>query len=170
MDFTIKKVLAKDAYEYTACHISCWQSAYKGIIPSDYLENMKTEIEQRTDRLKNNLIEMTDYSYYYATINDKMIGRLIFGKSLDDDKPNAGDVTAIYLIEEYWYKGYGRKMMDFAVTELKPIGYNEIIVWVVEDNSRARRFYEKYGFTLDGAKKEMQFGIPLTIVRYTINV
>ena len=170
MDFTIEKVLAKDAYEYTVCHVSCWQAAYKGIIPIDYLDNMINEIEQRTEKLKKNLIEMTDYSYYYAAINDKMIGRLIFGKSNDEDKPNAGDVAAIYLVEECWNKGYGKKMMDFAIAELKSKGYDEIIVWTLEENSRARLFYEKYGFTLDGATKEMKIGKPLTIVRYTIDV
>jgi L-amino acid N-acyltransferase YncA len=170
MDIIIHKVLPEDAYDYTVCHIACWQSAYKDIIPSGFLANMPNEIEQRTERLKNNLNESTDISYYYAAVNGKMIGRLIFGKCRDEDKSNAGEVTAVYLIKEYWNKGLGRKMMDYAIDELKSIGYDEIIVWVLEDNNRARRFYEKYGFTLDGAKKEMQMGKSLTVVRYTMNL
>jgi len=40
MGLTIRKALPEDAYKYTICHISIWQSAYKGIVPEEYLKNM----------------------------------------------------------------------------------------------------------------------------------
>ena len=38
-------------------------------------------------------------------------------------------------------------------------------MWVLEKNERAIRFYHKYGFEFDGAKKEWNLGTPVSIVR-----
>jgi len=169
MNFSINKVLPEEAYEYAACHIACWQSAYKGIVPDGYLENMQKEIEQRAERTKKNLAESPD-SFYCAKLENRIVGVLIFSKSRDEDKPDAGEVGAIYLLAEFWGKGYGRQMMDFAIETLKNAGYHEIILWVLEENHRARRFYEKYGFIFDGTKKEIILGKSLTEVRYMLGV
>ena len=52
MGIIIRQALADDAYDYTNCLISCFQSAYKGIIPDEYLHNMLTEKEQLFEKHK----------------------------------------------------------------------------------------------------------------------
>jgi hypothetical protein len=47
--------------------------------------------------------------------------------------------------------------------------YATSILWVAEDNPRARRFYEREGWTLDGARKEDELlGVTVAEVRYRI--
>ncbi len=170
MNIVILEDIPGKALEYTKCHISCWQSAYKGIIPDSYLKNMANETEERAERLRNNLTALAgEYLFYYAEIDDKMAGRLIFGKCRDEDKPDAGEIQAVYLLEEYWGKGLSRQLMDFAVNQLRNMGYREIVLWVLEENKRARRFYEKHGFLPDGEKKEICIdGKSLTELRYKL--
>jgi len=61
-------------------------------------------------------------------------------------------------------------MMEFAVSELNKAGYNEIIIWVLEENMRAMRFYEKAGFAQDVASKILEIdGKEHTIIRYVLN-
>jgi len=43
-------------------------------------------------------------------------------------------------------KGYGNYLLKKCVDELKSLGYDKILLWVLEDNLKARRFYEKNGF------------------------
>ena len=72
----------------------------------------------------------------------------------------------MYLLEAFWGKGYGREMMDFSLLELKRMGYGEALLWVLEANSRARRFFEKCGFVFDGSIKEINIDKPLIVMRY----
>ena len=39
-------------------------------------------------------------------------------------------------------------MMNHIIDEIKNSGYNSVLLWVFEKNTRARRFYEKHGFEL----------------------
>ena len=170
MDLIIRKALTEDACDYADCHISCWKSAYKGIVPDDFLHGMREEREQRTERYKNAFTNPDDGEYYCVVIEDRIVGFSFVNRNRDEDKPLAGEVIAIYLLEEFWDKGHGRKLMDHAVERLRSMGCNEAILWTFEDNTRARRFYEKYGFVFDGAKKEMTWGKPLTLVRYVLTI
>lgn len=169
MGILIHRAEPKDAYEYTVCHAECWYSAYKGIIPDGYLENLRNNVEQRVERMERNIVNQPEQTYCCVKLDIEIIGILAFGKSWDDEKSDAGEVHAIYLLEDYWSKGYGRKMMDYAVGALKS-KYCEIIVWVLKENHRARLFYEKYGFSIDGKEKEIVIEKPLIEVRYVLNI
>jgi RimJ/RimL family protein N-acetyltransferase len=47
-------------------------------------------------------------------------------------------------------------------------GSASMALWVFRDNARARRFYEKAGFTADGAEERSELGgAVLHDVRYT---
>jgi ribosomal protein S18 acetylase RimI-like enzyme len=162
MGLMIRKALPEDAYDYAICGISCWQSAYKGIVPDEYLTNMLTEKEQRAERFRKAFTDPGNIQYYHVMYTDKMIGILTY------DIVNA-EIWAIYLIEEFWDKGYGKKMLDFAINELRCTEPNEIFLWVFEKNKRARRFYEKHNFVFDGTKKEKEYGKPLTCMRYVLD-
>ena len=70
----------------------------------------------------------------------------------DDADESVGEIHAIYLLADYWDKGYGRQLMDFAVNRLKELSCCKVTLWVMEENNRARRFYERYGWVLDGSK------------------
>ena len=168
MVFSIRKVLPAEAYEYAACHVACWLAAYRGIIPDDYLDDMPAEVGPRAESLRRSLLDPGDERFYCADDDGRMVGRLVFGCSRDPDKPAAGEVMAIYLLPEFWGQGFGRLMMDFAIASLKAEGYREVLLWVLAENTRARRFYERYGFKADGVSKLIDLGRPLVEVRYLL--
>jgi len=163
VEMTIRRALPEDAYDWAVCRISCWQSAYKGIFSEEIINNMPSEKEQHIERYKKCLTDQGNIEYYSVVLSEKMmIGSLVI------DRINS-EIWAIYLLEQFWGKGYGKKIMDFAVNELKCEKTKEIYLWVFEKNHRARRFYEKYGFRADGAQKESgRYGIPLVELRYVL--
>lgn len=60
--------------------------------------------------------------------------------------------------------------MEFAVSYAREIDYKRIILWVLEENYRARKFYEKCGFSFDGGKKELVYGKTLVAMRYAMKL
>ena len=158
MDIMVRKALPKDAYDYAICSISCWQSAYKEIVPNKYLNDMILEIEQRTEKFRKSFEDPRNI-HYCVMYDDKMIGFLIM------DIVNA-EIWAIYLIEDFCGRGYGKKILDFAVSKLKSMEHKEIFLWVFEENNRARLFYEKNDFYFDGMTREKEYGKSLVQLRY----
>jgi ribosomal protein S18 acetylase RimI-like enzyme len=98
----------------------------------------------------------------------KMVGFAHLCPARDDDaSPEVGEVTAIYLQPENWGRGAGRLLMDQALTALVEAGFSEAVLWVLDTNSRAQRFYRAGGWRADGtAKVDDRRGFPLREIRY----
>lgn len=62
------------------------------------------------------------------------------------------------LIHSNQAKGYGYRLLSKVVNELKNQGFEEVFLWVLEDNHRARKFYEKFGFLCTGDYIEDSIG------------
>ena len=62
-----------------------------------------------------------------------------------------GELYALYVAPAWWSTGTGRALMGHVLTALGADGYPRAILWVLADNARARRFYERAGFTPDGS-------------------
>jgi Acetyltransferase (GNAT) family. len=57
--------------------------------------------------------------------------------------------------------------MAEATRLLTDSGCREAILWVLESNQRARRFYEAAGWRADGGHKiDESYGFPMSLVRY----
>ena len=62
-----------------------------------------------------------------------------------------GEVYALYVTPAWWSTGTGRSLMAAALAALSETGFDRAVLWVLAGNARARRFYERAGFTADGA-------------------
>ena len=65
-------------------------------------------------------------------------------------RPRCAELYALYVTPAWWSTGTGRDLMCRVLDETKAGGYPRIVLWVLEQNARARRFYERSGFRLDG--------------------
>lgn len=130
-----------DRSEISNIYEQSWKFAYRNIIPQEYLDSIPT----------GKWAEKLDNPNRYSLIaieNGKIIGTVSFGKSRFNDFVDYGEIISIYFLPKYMGKGYGKILMKSAVEELLRLGYHDIFFWVLEKNTRARRFYEKFGFTV----------------------
>jgi ribosomal protein S18 acetylase RimI-like enzyme len=63
---------------------------------------------------------------------------------------DTGEVYALYVTPAWWSAGAGRALMGSVLAALGEAGYVRVVLWVLADNARARRFYDKAGFAPDG--------------------
>lgn len=85
-----------------------------------------------------------------AEYKNNLVGVL----EIEFDKPcPIGDLVApelnkIYILEWFCGKGIGNLLIKKAEQSLREEGYQEVWLWLLESNERAKRFYEKNAYTL----------------------
>ncbi|MDD2212243.1 MAG: GNAT family N-acetyltransferase [Clostridia bacterium] len=136
----IKKGTIDDVKDISRIHALSWKSAYEGIVPQAYLDELKEDfwVSAFTGWIKDNVLTVQ-----IITDNGSSVGCVAYGRSRDKSLPNWGEIVSIYLLPEYFGKGYGNKLLESALLDLKKSGYQNIYLWVLKDNKRARRFYER---------------------------
>jgi len=80
---------------------------------------------------------------------------------------SVGELYALYVTPAWWSTGAGRALMGSVLSALGGDGYRRVILWVLADNARARRFYERAGFAADGATNILTGLGGVLEVRYT---
>ena len=76
------------------------------------------------------------------------------------------ELYALYVRPACWSTGTGRALMDRVLTRTGAAGYQFITLWVLRDNERARRFYERAGFAPDGTSNVLERLGGVTELRY----
>jgi GNAT superfamily N-acetyltransferase len=106
-----------------------------------------------------------------AERGNDIVGMAMVGPEHPGDDPAVGELFLIYVLPEEWGAGIGRLLMGEALARLRAEGFAEAVLWVIDDNPRARRFYEIAGWRLDGAEKEEEWlGTLVREVRYRIDL
>jgi GNAT superfamily N-acetyltransferase len=54
-------------------------------------------------------------------------------------------LEGLYVVPEWWGKGVAAELHDHALEVVRDLGSMQIHLWVLEENARARRFYESAG-------------------------
>ena len=125
--------------EISKIYESSWKYAYKGIIPQDYLDSIPTgQWANSINKVGLNSLVLIEHG--------KIIGAASFCKSKWKKYNDYGEIISIYFLLNYIGKGYGSLLLGKCIEELKQYGFHKVLLWVLEDNHRARKFYEKNGF------------------------
>ena len=168
----IRRALADDALGVAGVHVRSWQAAYRGLLPDLYLDQL--DVERRRVGWTQTIAE-TDWprsgTLVAAEANANIVGLAHVGPARDDDVDPVvvGELAAIYASPDVWGSGVGRRLMAAAVNVLRDAGFAQAILWVLEGNDRAQRFYEIGGWQLDGAAKDIVIAdMPLAEVRYRL--
>ncbi len=150
MKFDIRLATLDDAKYCADIHAQSWSFAYSDIVPKEIIDKHNSRWPMIWNKMLANNID----SHYVITLDDVIIGFLTIAVSRDEDlKESFFEIIGLYFAPEYIGAGYGKQAMDWIKKEIKSRGYDKISLWVLEENNRARRFYEKSGFVSDGKIK-----------------
>ncbi|MDE7399549.1 MAG: GNAT family N-acetyltransferase [Oscillospiraceae bacterium] len=56
-------------------------------------------------------------------------------------------IKDLYVLPERQGRGIGKKLLTHALAKMREKGFSHAVLECAEDNTRARRFYERFGFT-----------------------
>ena len=154
----IRRASVTDAADVAAVHVRTWQAAYAHVFGSERLAGIdaarRVEVWTRALNAREPV--------FVADDEGRIVGFVSLGGC---------ELRAIYVLPDTWGTGAGPGLMRAAVAHLRERGCEEGFLWVLEDNPRARRFYEREGWELDGSRKEDEFlGVRVAEVRYRIRL
>jgi RimJ/RimL family protein N-acetyltransferase len=171
----IRSASPADATQIAAVRRDSWFAAYEGIISRTIIDRATAPdggsgVRQsfRTRPWQRMIAAVAASSPQPPEAGDSapgIVGYASFGPELDVlDAPwphplsaegregRVAELYALYVHPAWWSTGTGRALMDRVLARVSAAGYLCIILWVLEDNARARRFYERAGFAPDGAR------------------
>jgi GNAT superfamily N-acetyltransferase len=162
-------------------YVRSWKGAYPGLIPQPYLDALTPD-----DRVAMWEDELTATAWpHTGTIvllgplqtEDKeegsITGFVSFSPTRDDDADptTVGELRTIYLDPTVFGTGGADLLMTAALVALRAATFTSAMLWALETNARARRFYERRGWWPDGATKLHDWGaFVATDVRYRIDL
>jgi formamidopyrimidine-DNA glycosylase len=149
-----RRARLRDARGVAEIHVEAWRFAYTGLVPKAHLDALSVRHRvELWDRLIREPPE-PDHATFVLARGEEILGFADAGRSRGSDPADehAGEVMAIYLRPSLVGAGHGRRLFRHALRHLATRGYREAVVWLLEGNARARRFYEAAGFRADGGR------------------
>ncbi|KAA0956417.1 GNAT family N-acetyltransferase [Planococcus sp. ANT_H30] len=141
----IRKAEQKDASAIAKVHVDSWRTTYKEIMSSDFLNGLS--YEKRIELWEENLLEKENHKIVAETSDGIIVGFGTAAKRKSNTVERSGDLTSIYLFEDYQGQGIGKMLLKDLFLFFKHLDYERVFVEVLEDN-KTRFFYEYYGAKL----------------------
>lgn len=153
----IRPGTAADAEAVARVQVETWQAAYAHALPHDEL--MALSVESRAEMHRRN-------PPLVAEVEGEVVGFVAVGGTHDLD--GDGELFAIYVHPDHWGAGFGAALIEAGEQRLRELGHRDAHLWVLQDNPRARRFYEIAGWTDDGVERTVNmFGFDVPEARYS---
>ena len=140
-----------DLFAVSRVYAESWCAAYRGLLPQEYPDSLPAgkwvPFLKRPGRVSLLLLD-----------GGNIVGVAGCCAGRTPELAGWGEIASIYLLPEYWGRGWGKRLFSAAVEQLEAMGYRELFLWVLESNQRARAFYERMGFCPTGTYREDEIG------------
>ena len=173
---TVRHPTVSDATGMSEVHVEAWRTGYRGLLADEFLDGM--DLGRRIDAWVHALStdDGTGAVNLVAEVDGRIAGISTYGPYRDTPDPDRpSDLSELWMLNvhpQYWGAGVAQLLIAAAVDGLRSEWDRpRAALWVLDGNARGRRFYEKQGWTGDGATKEDDIGgRTVTELRYVIDL
>ena len=146
---------AEDAQALVAVHRAAALAAYGDVFPPDRYAYP----EQET--LDDVTAQLADGGVIVAEGESGIVGFAVVSE---------GWLDRLYVAPGSWGTGAGSLLHDAAVERRRAAGDRRLRLWTLEANHRARAFYERRGWRLDGTTKTTRHPLHPVDVGYSLDL
>lgn len=156
---TIRPAKPSDALLMARVIVDTWLEAHQGQIPDAQWQmrkrNWTYEDSERSWRellTDINVGANTTMSVFVAADNQERVVGLGVGQPASLKLlTNAAEISALYIASEWQGMGLGRRLVKELAAHQNKLGFESLIICVLETNHAARRFYEALGGHIVGS-------------------
>ena len=125
----------------------------------------RIDVDQRAASWRRNLQDRSVLTLVaYDTTHRDIVGLCDAGRSRSD--PSAGEVYRMYLEHHARRHGLGREMFEQVTDWLRGQELRTLVIWVLDNNHHARRFYEAMGGRMGSRLSSTVGGFPVVELSY----
>jgi len=162
--FAIRRGKLADAEGIARAHTASWRTSYRGILPDAVLERI--DVDQRVSSWRRTLQDPSILTLVaYDTTHHDIVGLCDAGRTRGDSR-YAAEVYRIYIEHHAKRYGLGREMFEQVTDWLRSQQLHSLIIWVLDNNHHARRFYEAMGGRAASRMPSAVSGFPVVELSY----
>jgi len=124
--------IVKYNQDYQKALVELWKECNLTVPQNNPIEDIQKKLEFQPEL------------FFIALLDGKLIGSVMAGY-----EGHRGWLNYLAVLPNHQNKGYGRKLVERAITELEKLGCLKLNVQIRESNISAVRFYERLGFRDD---------------------
>ncbi|MGG5461130.1 GNAT family N-acetyltransferase [Clostridium sp. B9] len=147
----LRKVKVGDEKVLAYIQTESWKAAFGEILSREEIE--KFSDVKKAEEMYSMLLKEDIGNGYILSVGGKPHCIAYWNDAREENMKGYAELICIHSLAENWGVGYGSIMMEYILEEVRRAGFKDLILWVFEENSRARKFYEKYGFVLTEKSK-----------------
>ncbi|MDQ3712080.1 MAG: GNAT family N-acetyltransferase [Acidobacteriota bacterium] len=160
----IREAKESDAADIARLQVDAWRTTYKGIVPDTYIASLAYERKEQSWRKILGSCE-SDFTFVAETSDEQIVGFASAGEIEEPERDFAGELIAIYLLEDYQCQGIGKLLVEAVTQRFIQQKVTSMIVWVFTENP-FRAFYESLGGKYVSEKQTEIGGASLVEVAY----
>ncbi|WP_077081736.1 GNAT family N-acetyltransferase [Mycobacterium numidiamassiliense] len=143
-DVKIRRAGPTEFAKVADMHYPVWRRSWAGMI-EDYLLDVIGTPKLWAEVKYPEAVNRPGWGMWIAEARNKILGMSIYGP--DFSTANTTRLEALYTADEAKSLRIGVRLLNKAVRSNPS---SDVILWCAEKNEKARQFYEKHDFQLDG--------------------
>jgi L-amino acid N-acyltransferase YncA len=160
----VRPAVPADAREIARVFVESWRWAYPGLLPQRYLDSLSVE---RQAQHWAAVIGAKTAAITWVAHDERGCCGLASAGPVRSRSAGLGEVHTLYVSSRVAGRGVGHLLLAYTVAQLKATLHSSAILWVLEHNQNARRFYEREGWSHDGTCRQEEIaGVWVNVVRY----
>lgn len=148
----VRRAVAGDAEATARVNLRSWRAAYRGLVPDESLDSF--ELEEWVERHRRQLASPVPAGVHRLVSvdeDDEVRAIANAGPAREPVGEATGQLYLLYADPDAWGEGHGFALIEEVHRLLREGGHAGALLWVAEGNTRSIEWYERQGWTADGA-------------------
>lgn len=168
MKIDIRKAAPEDVRALSRVINETWRSDYREFLSETDLAAFTSE--QRRNESFLRLFE-SGADIFCVMVDGEISGVCTSVKAEESWLSDYCEIMQLYILPEHQRIGLGRKLLSYTLRAMRKKGYKYAYLWVIQENTKGRSFYEKFGFEANGIVQQAEgFSKPVNAERYSIEL
>jgi diamine N-acetyltransferase len=160
LDITLRRITIADVPVLAAMASKTFYDTFTGTCTEEDMQQFLKQYYNHAQVTKE-LSDLNDF-FYFALVDGEPAGYIRFKEDYSGlpivKQWKTIELKRLYVLSQFHGQGVAQKLMDFFIDWSKKENYTAMYLGVWEHNTRAQKFYAKYGFENSGHKHPFPIG------------